>query len=327
MQTRKEVIESAIKFTTPDRLPIMFDRYGYGDVHSVKWNQIGTGDKRFSETFDEWGCGWRRSSVANMGQVKIHPLDDWNKLDSFKWPDPDSPDFYKGTENKFEAAGDRYITTGIFMLLFERLQALRGFENVMYDFYNEQEKIADLTDKIVEYDIKIIENISGEFPGKIDGFSFTDDWGSENALLISPKMWKDFFKPRYKKIFDACKKAGWDIWMHSCGKVNDIIEDLIDIGCDVINLQQPRLLGIKEIGDKFSGRICFQATCDIQHTLPTETDDYIENEAIFLMNAWGVDTGGFILSDYGDENAIGTTPDKTRVMLNAFLKYDRWRKN
>ena len=325
MQTRKRVIEAAIKFETPDRLPILFDRYGRGDVHGVNWNQTGTGDTKTSESFDEWGCGWRRSTVANMGQVKIHPLDDWLKLDSFNWPDPDSPSFYEGIEERFAPAGDRYVTTGIFMLLFERMQSLRGFENVMSDFYDEYEKISALADRIAEYDIRIIENIASRAAGRIDGFSFTDDWGSETALLTSPALWKQFFKPRYKKIFDACRNAGWDVWMHSCGKVNDIIEDLIEIGCGVINLQQPRLLGIEEIGKKFAGRICFQTTCDIQHTLPMENDEYIENEAVLLMDSWGTERGGFILSDYGDENAIGATPEKTRVMLDAFLRHDRWR--
>jgi len=69
--------------------------------------------------------------------------------------------------------------------------------------------------------------------------------------------------------------------MHSCGKVNGIIEGLIEIGLDAINLQQPRALGIEEIGKRFRGR---------------------------------------------DGSAIGVSEDKKRVMLEAFLEYDPWRK-
>jgi uroporphyrinogen-III decarboxylase len=261
-----------------------------------------------------------------MGQITVHPLAEWGGLDTYRWPDPDDPKFFYGLEERAEAIPDEYyITTSIFMLLFERLHGLRGFENMMADLYLERENLEKLADRIVDFDIRIIENIASRCPGKIDGFSFTDDWGSEQALLIDPKMWREFFKPRYKKIFDAIRKAGWHVWMHSCGKVNDILGDLIDIGCQVVNLQQPRLLGIEEVGKQFAGRICFEALCDIQHTLPFKDAEDIEKEAKLLLDFWGTDTGGFIFSDYGDDVAINATPEKKRAMFDAFMKYDRWR--
>jgi len=69
-----EVVCRAIEFRRPDRLPLRFEALGLSDTHSVPWNQIGTGDQTKRETTDEWGCIWRRSEVANMGQVKGHPL-------------------------------------------------------------------------------------------------------------------------------------------------------------------------------------------------------------------------------------------------------------
>jgi len=139
-QSRKEVITAAIEFTKPDRLPVMFGRYGCSDVHGVRWNQAGSGDRSLNRAFDEWGCGWHRTTHINMGQVKVHPLGDWSALDAYNWPDPDNPALYEGMEERFEQAEDRYITTGIFMLLFERLQSLRGFEDLMADFYFERDK-------------------------------------------------------------------------------------------------------------------------------------------------------------------------------------------
>jgi len=75
--------------------------------------------------------------------------------------------------------------------------------------------------------------------------------GTEITTIVSPELWREFFKPRYACIFKAAHEVGWHVWMHTCGKVNGIIEDLIDIGLDVIDLQQPRLLGIEEIGQRF----------------------------------------------------------------------------
>jgi hypothetical protein len=164
-----------------------------------------------------------------MGLVNDHPLDDWGKLGGFRWPDPNNPAFYEGMEKKLENPEDKYLLTGIFMLLFERTHALRGFENTLEDLYLERERIEMLADRIVEYDLAVIGNISSRFPGAIQGFSFSDDWGTERQLMIRPALWREFFKPRYKKIFDACKSAGWHVWMHSCGKVNEILGDLIDM--------------------------------------------------------------------------------------------------
>ena len=326
MQTPKEVMTAAIEFKTPDRLPVMFDSFGVSDVRRIGWKQIGTGDHGKRITYDEWHCGWQRTEMKNMGQITLHPLNEWSDLDGFAWPDPDNADFYEGMESRFEGTGGYYLTTGIFMLLFERLHGLRGFENIMADLYLERELIDKLADRIVEFDIRVIENISSRFPGQIDGFTFTDDWGTETALIISPKQWKEFFKPRYKKIFDAAHNAGWHVMMHSCGKVNDILDDLYGIGCNIVELQQPKALGIEEVGKKHAGKLCFQSLCDIQHTLPMATDEDIEAEAKLLLDSWGTDSGGFILADYGDGEAIGVPPEKKKIMYDAFMKYDRWKK-
>lgn len=313
-----EVVRRAIEFERPERLPMRFEALGLTDTHGVGWNQIGTGDRALRQTVDEWGCVWARSDQPNMGQVKGHPLADWAALAHYRWPDPGDPALFEGMDARLAAAGDKYVTTGIFMLLFERMHALHGFEATLTDLYLERERIEALADRIVEFDLAMIEAISHRFPQGIHGFSFTDDWGTQQALFIRPALWEEFFKPRYRRIFDAAHAAGWHVWMHSCGKVNEIIEPLIEIGLDVINLQQPRALGIDEIGARFRGRICFESLCDIQHTLPTGDPALIRAEARELLEKWGTPEGGFILGDYGDGAAIGVAAETKQVMLDAF---------
>ncbi len=324
-QSSYEIVRRAIEFGNPDRLPVRFDALGVSDVHQVGWNQTGAGSHTVPESLDEWGCLWVRSEKVNMGQVKGHPLADWAAVGSYEWPNPDDPALYDGMEEGFEGAGDKYVLTGIFMLLFERLHSLHGFQNTLEDLYVDRERLEALADRIVEYDLSIIRNISRRFPGRIHGFSFTDDWGTQRNVFIRPSLWNEFFRPRYKLIFDAAHEAGWHVWMHSCGKVNDVIGSLIEIGLDVVNLQQPRALGIREIGDRFRGRICFESLCDIQHTLPHKGPDEIREEARLLIDEWSTPEGGFILSDYGDGRGIGVEIEKKQVMLDAFLEADRWR--
>ncbi len=320
-----ETVRRAVEFQTPERLPCEFGSMGVCDTHWAGWNQIGTGDHAFRETLDEWGCLWVRTGEANMGQIKGHPLADWSALNTYRWPDADDPAFYEGMEARFEGSEGKYVLTGLFMLLFERMHGLRGFENTLTDLYLERERVEALADRIVDFDIGVIRNVSSRFPGMIHGLSFSDDWGTERATFVSPALWDEFFKPRYKRIFDAAHAAGWHVWMHSCGKVDGIIESLISIGVNVLNLQQPRVLGIEETGWRFAGRVCFSTTCDIQHTLPFKGQPEIEAEARLLTDCWGTDTGGLILSEYGDGRAIGVADDKKKMMFDAFMKWDRWR--
>jgi hypothetical protein len=321
-----EVVRRAIEFDRPDRLPVRFDSLGISDVHGVGWNQVGVGDRTARQSVDEWGCLWVRSDEINMGQVKGHPLAEWSDLDGYTWPDPNDPAWYEGMEREFEGSAGKYVVTGIFMLLFERMHSLHGFQSTLEDLYVDRPRLEALADRVVEFDLGIIRNIAERFPGRIHGFSFTDDWGTQRNVFIGPALWDEVFRPRYRRIFDAAHEAGWHVWMHSCGKINDVIGGLIEVGLDVINLQQPRALGIEEIGERFRGAICFESLCDIQRTLPLVGASEIREEARLLLDRWATPQGGFILSDYGDGRAIGVEVEKKQVMLEAFLEADPWRR-
>jgi uroporphyrinogen decarboxylase len=228
-------------------------------------------------------------------------------------------------EAKFAGGEDKYILTGIFMLLFERMHALRGFQNVLEDLFLERAKVEMLAERVLEFDLQVIRNIAARFPGQIQGFSFSDDWGTQQDTFISPTLWNEFFKPRYQKITSLCHSVGWHVWMHSCGKINRFIPGLIEAGVDVLNLEQPRALGIEEIGEKFAGKVAFASGCDIQHTLPNCGTDEIRAEARLLLERWGTPQGGFILQDDENDSDLGTPAEKKGVALQAFLEFDRWK--
>jgi uroporphyrinogen decarboxylase len=324
-QSSYEVVKRALHFQGPDRLPMRFSTLGINDTHGVPTNAIGTGDHSKRETFDEWGCKWVRSEVANMGQVRGHPLEDWENLANYRFPDPDDPAYYAGMEERFAGSEGKYVMTSIFMLLFERMHTLRGMQNTLTELHSDYGRMEFLADRIVAFDLAVIRNIGARFPGRIHGFSFTDDWGTELATFVSPKMWCEFFQPRYAQVFEAAHAQGWDVWMHSCGKVNAIIGPLIEIGLNAINLQQPRALGIEEVGKQFAGKITFESLCDIQATLPFKDRDDIRAEVRLLLEHWATPQGGFVLSDYGDGAAIGVPLWKKEAMLEAFREFDPYR--
>ena len=103
-------------------------------------------DKKFD--YDEWHCGWSRTDVKNMGQVTVNPLDDWSKLDTYEWPDPDDPELYEGMEARFAGREGKYVSTSIFMLLFERMHSLHGFQSTLEDLHIDRNRTQALADRI-----------------------------------------------------------------------------------------------------------------------------------------------------------------------------------
>ena len=253
-------------------------------------------------------------------------------MDDFPWPDADDARHYAGVPGQLAAIEadpakrDRYRISSIFMLLWERMQALHGFENCMIAMMEDTPEIHELADRITTYDIAVIRNMYRMGGAQIDCFNFSEDWGTEIDLMVSPSLFRSFFFPRYQRIFQAAHDCGWQVWMHSCGKINKAIPILIEAGVQVLNMQQPLTNGIVEIGQAFAGKVCFETLCDIQYTLPRGDRAEIAAQAEALMRQWGTPAGGFVLGDYGDAAAIGADPAIKAYMLETFRKLDPWRK-
>ena len=110
------------------------------------------------------------------------------------------------------------------------------------------------------------------------------------------------------------------MWTHTCGKVNDVVGGLIEAGVTAVNLQQPRALGIEEMGQRYRGKVTFDSLADIQATLPTGNRERIEADAQALAEHWMTPAGGFVFSDYGDSLAIGTSDEAKVMMYQAFSR-------
>jgi len=328
--TPREVVTRAIEFGRPERLAVN----GYGeasDVAAVPHDEVRPPEAAADPALDQWLCRWAKTGAPNMGQVKGHPLEDWGRMKDFPWPDGDDQRRYAAVPGRLAeiaadpARRDKYLITSIFMILWERMHSLHGFENTMVDLMDDRPDIHDLADRILEFDLAVVRNLRRLAGDRIQGFSFTEDWGTELDVHLAPALWERFFLPRYRRLFGAIHDAGWHVWMHSCGKVNRYLPGLIEAGVDVLNLQQPLTTGIEEVGRRFAGRVCFESLCDIQKTLPRGDRRAIAAEAAGLMRAWGTPAGGFILGDYGDHAAIGADPQVKAFMLGEFRRLDPWR--
>jgi len=164
------------------------------------------------------------------------------------------------------------------------------------------------------------KRLKKRFGDRIDGIFLTDDWGTQQGTFVGRDVFERFFAPRYAKLFDAVKHHGWHAILHSCGRINDFVPRFIELGVDVLNMQQPRAYGLVEFGRRFSGRVCFLTTVDIQSTLPRGVEEEIREEARLLVENWGTPQGGLIVFNYGMEESLGVDPRMTVAMFDEFVK-------
>lgn len=329
MQSR-EIVRRAIEFERPPRLPFFLggswsDRLsrviqGFPNDVCDCWEMDRGADGWFFDNpvQDDWGCVWRRTRADNMGQVVGHPLEDWRRLDTYQPPDPRNPFYFARIEGDIQDAGDRYVVITSHFTLFERLHMLHGFARTLEDFYLEPGRIHRLLDMILEFKIAHIDEAARRFGDRVHGILLTDDWGTQQNTFVSPEMFKEFFLERYRQLFAAIHSHGWHVMLHSCGRINDFLPFFIDVGVDVLNMQQPQAYGIRELGQSLAGKVCFLTTVDIQATLPTGDPETVRSEARELVENWSTPEGGFVVFNYGDSESIGVGDNIAEVMFEAF---------
>ncbi len=223
---------------------------------------------------DEWGVMWDRHIDKDIGTPVRTILDD-SGLENLKIPDPDDPARFEHFEPLIEANGNRFVIAKISRCLFERAWSLRGMENLMVDFIVNPDFVHGLLDTLTGFVLKCIDNLSGFC---IDGLRFSDDWGGQNGLLMSPDMWRKFLKPRLKKMYDRAHARGYRVFIHSCGDITAVLDDLVEIGVDVFNPFQPEVMDIESVIERYAGRLGFYGGVSIQRTLPFGSEEDVRRE-------------------------------------------------
>jgi uroporphyrinogen decarboxylase len=321
--TSREIVKRAITFQHPPRLPLKFDIVGVNDCYDI-WTVDPTGWEwgfpAGQRLADEWGCVWAKTGVSNSGQVVEHPLADLTQLKNYRWPDPDDPRRYAGFAQQLAGAGDKFVMFCFGQGIWERLHMLLGMDKAMLAFVRQKDEVHEILDRVLDHHVRVMQNCHRMASGRIDAAAMADDWGVQDRAFLSARMFREFFQPRYARWFDEIKRLGLHTWLHSCGKINALVPDLIDAGLEVINNQQPNTVGLREFGGAFRGKICFEAIVDTQSTLPRGTYDEIRQQAHEICQYYGTPQGGLIASDYNDAAALGVTTDRRYVMFEAFAE-------
>jgi len=319
--TSRELCTRAIEFRNPERLPMAYPSCGFMDLAAVMY----TAPKDWKPAVpgeDEWGCVWEKTEVKNMGQIKRHPVADWAQLDDYTLPDPDDDSRYDAIEAGAARFPDKYVLclAETILTLWERYYSLRGFGQALTDLYVHPDKAHELLERILGFHVAVMRNLGRRFRGRVHAFGVSDDWGTQTNTLIPVPVWRVFFKERYRRLCAAIHDAGMHAILHSDGRINDLIPDLIEVGFDALNLHSPRVVGIEEIGLRFAGKVAFLPCIDIQNTFARGSTADVRREAKMLLEYWGTRNGGIIPAEY-DREAVGAPFENVEAAFHAFQEY------
>jgi len=316
MMTSREVVKRTIAFETPDRLAIDFPgNYGSDFAHTGMSRSPDLRPGKEGGT-DEWGAVWRNIGGFTMGEVIDFPLKSWADFDSLKIPDINEPDRWDRLANARQEAGDKFlIAHGV--SLYERVHFIRGMENTWVDIYESPEQLGRLIDILADMNLAAIGRYAA---AGADALMWPDDWGLQNRLMISPDKWREIWKPRYKRIYNAAHEAGLAVFLHSCGHIVDILDDLIEIGLDAVHMDQQENMGLKLLGGRFGGRLTFWAPVDIQATMARGNPDEIRAYCRRMVEHFHRTEGGFMPRWYTDPAGAGHTQEAIDAMCSEFLK-------
>ena len=265
----------------------------------IAWHGIAT--SYYSEEDEqytcEWGIEWQWVSTPTGRYTEMvrHPLADETKLDSYRCPDATEPGRYESARTLLERYGETHAIVGAMpCTTFEAAWYLRGYDLFMTDLVANKDFAHALLDKIVEFQVTTGSTLARL---GVDILWLGDDFGTQRSLLISPALWREFFKPRYERMISTFKEINPDVKIayHSDGYVEPLLPEYIDLGVDILNAVQPKAMDPGHLKRRFGDRLSFWGTVDIQEVMPYGTPDDVRAEVRERIRTVGPG-GGFILA-------------------------------
>jgi hypothetical protein len=282
--------------------PLLFPGF---KSNNIKYD-MKEGIKRLENSLmDPFGCVWKYTLKGYLGQVVYHPLEKWKNFEKYNFPDPEKGMPVEGNaylqqwEKIFEVldkereSGELLIQAGLpHSFFFQRLYHLRGFSNLLKDFITKPPQIYDLIEALTEYNLKLVDILLNS--GKLNIINFGDDIGLQNRMPISPKTFREFIFPAYYKIFQRVRSKGVHVYYHSDGHIIEISDQLIETGIDILNLQD-RINGVKQISNKFKGKLCIDLDIDYQKLIPFGKPDQIKRHINHIVEELSDRNGGLMM--------------------------------
>ena len=306
---KREVIKLVLSGKQPPYVPWSFkftkeaheklvNHYGTDDIESAVHNHIlrlgndiGFFEDIGNDCFrDVFGVLWDRSVDKDIGIVKGCLLPQ-PTLDGLSLPDPLDHRFFDDIEKSIEAKPDLFRIFELGFSLYERAWTMRGMENLLMDFILNPDFVHDLLTAIADYNIAQVKKA---LEYDIDAVYFGDDWGQQHGLIMGYDCWKKFIYPQLKRMYKTVRDAGKFVYIHSCGDVDELFDELIEAGLNCFNPFQPEVMDVEKLLPQFRKRLSFYGGLSIQKTLPYGTVEDVRAESRKLLNLG--EKGGYIFS-------------------------------
>ena len=250
---------------------------------------------------DQWGVVRRVGADAKYVEWVSGPLEDAEDPDEYAFPTPenllDTPDLADRVRALKEA--DNWVAAGVTQP-YKTAWELRGMENLLADYLLNPGFVEKLYDRLYALNTEILVRCTA---AGVDQVGVGGDIAMQDRLIMNPDSWRKIDKPRLAAMIGACKEINPDVhvYIHSDGNLWEIMDDLIEIGFDIIDPIQPECMNPVEVKRKYGDRIVLHGCGSLQKTLPFGTVEEVREEVIGLIENCGSD-GGLVLRV---SNAIG----------------------
>lgn len=296
--TKREIIKLVLEGRRPPYVPWSFgftqeakaklqQHYGQADLEGILQNhllKLGSDIGFFTDiggncVQDVFKVVWDRSVDKDIGIVKGRILQK-PTLKGYSFPDPLDPRFFADIPERINAFGDRFRVFQIGFSLYERAWTLRGLQDLLMDFYDHPAFVSELLHAIADYNIA---QVGEALKYDIDAVYFGDDWGQQRGLQMGPVLWRQFILPVLRRMYAVVRQAGKYVMIHSCGDVDELFDDLIEIGVNCFNPFQPEVMDVAALMDRYRGRLAFHGGLSTQRTLPHGSVEEVRHEAEWLL--------------------------------------------
>ncbi len=245
---------------------------------------------------DDWGIEWIKNGPFN--QIRRSPLEHADEHDilNYRYPYGHIDELLANMAPVMADAGKLFAGCDISPCLFEMVARLRGMEMAALDLAASPKTARTMLEQAGAFSLRLAEAACDRFP--IDWLWTGDDVGGQQAMMMSPPCWREMIRPHLAKIVGAAKARGLWTAYHSCGSIRPIIQDLIDIGVDVLNPIQCNCPGMAplELKREFGNALSFMGGVDTQHLLPNATAADVYNQTLRLLEGMSTHGGGYILA-------------------------------
>lgn len=301
-------------------IPVQFIGEAMGNDIQQTWvnNNFameGITHERDGETHvDFWGIKWVKKYLFN--QIENFPLINAvpEEVLLYQFPYEHLDELLSQMSRVVPFANDTFIGCDVSPCAFEMYWRLRGMENAMLDMVLLPDLAATMLERCADFSIALARRASADFP--LDWLWTGDDVASQQAMMMSPKTWRQLIKPQLKRVFEIGKQKGLWVAYHCCGALRPIIPDLIEIGLNVLNPVQGNCPGMNplELKNEFGKSLAFMGGMDTQDLLPNGTVQQVRRETARLLEGMTADGGGYILA--ASHTIPSETPDE-----NIFAMY------